>query len=211
MREPSPQLLLDAPKPKPVTVLVAPHPLLRMISRTVTEFGEDLYQLVSNLATAMYSCGAIGLSAPQVKVLQRVFVVDLYSPPRVVNGNRLPHASGELLVAVNPEIVWSSDETEVGEEGCLSLPGARARVARPTRVKVRAQDHLGEWWEAEWGDMLGRAVQHEIDHLHGMLMSDHLKNRDREVFETRYAKVLSRRPLLKERGGLAVGRGGSRR
>lgn len=207
MREPVPQLLLDAPKPHPVTVVVAPHPLLRLPSRTVTDFGPDLYQLVSDLATAMYASGAIGLSAPQVKVLQRVFVVDLYSPPRVVNGNRLPYAKGELLVAVNPEVVWASDETEDADEGCLSLPGLRVRVSRPKMVRVRAQDHLGEWWEAEWGDMLGRAVQHEIDHLSGALMVDHLCSSAREAVEKRYAKALNRRSMLRDRGGLVVNHG----
>ena len=174
---PVPQLLLDAPKPRKVTILLAPHPGLSepCVSVDDNEFG-DARQLVSDLATAMYTVGGVGLSAPQIKVLKRVFVVDLFASPRrvKVDGREVfvPRKESELLVAVNPEVTWESDETEVVNEGCLSYPNVTIPIRRPMRVCVRARYHTGEWWETEFTHLIARAVQHEIDHLNGVTMMD---------------------------------------
>ena len=196
---PTPQLLFDAPHPKPVKILIGPHPGLEALCEPVAadEFGA-VYQLVSDLAMAMYTVGGIGLSAPQIKVLKRVFVVDLFSPPkRVKIGKELrtvPHDRSELLVVVNPEIIWRSDEMWTIEESCLSYPGTSVSVSRHAKVRVRAQDHRGELWECEFDDLLGRAVQHEFDHINGIVMTDRGK-----IVVDGDASVRNRLQALKDR------------
>ena len=139
--------------------------VLRGQANPVTKFNNIRLQLVlRDMAETMYRENGVGLAAPQIGIRRRIVVLDV----------------GEGLVElINPEIV--SLEGEIGMvEGCLSVPGRRGFVVRPERVKVKAQDRKGEWFEIEGDGLLGRCLQHEIDHLDGILYVDKM---DHEVFD----------------------------
>lgn len=141
------------------------EPVLRGQANPVTKFNNIRLQLVlRDMAETMYRENGVGLAAPQIGIRRRIVVLDV----------------GEGLVElINPEIV--SLEGEIGMvEGCLSVPGRRGFVVRPERVKVKAQDRKGEWFEIEGDGLLGRCLQHEIDHLDGILYVDKM---DHEVFD----------------------------
>ncbi|KXG75557.1 Peptide deformylase [Fervidicola ferrireducens] len=130
--------------------------VLRKKSKKVTVFDEKLKELIEDMAETMKWANGVGLAAPQVGILKRVVVIDV----------------GEgLIELVNPEIIAEEGEV-VGVEGCLSIPGITGEVARPKKVKVRAQNSKGEFIELEGEDLLARALCHEIDHLDGILFID---------------------------------------
>ncbi|HHY60242.1 MAG TPA: peptide deformylase [Clostridia bacterium] len=139
-------------------ILELGDPTLREKSKAVTKFNTSLAKLLTNLADTMYDADGVGLAAPQIGVLKRVVVVDV---------------GDGLLELVNPEIVEQEGE-EIAVEGCLSIPGRQGNVKRASRVKVRYQDRYGneQWVEGE--GLLARALQHEIDHLDGILYIDKL-------------------------------------
>ena len=130
--------------------------ILRKHSRKVAKFDHRLGVLLDDMADTMYEADGVGLAAPQVGILKRAVVIDV----------------GEgIIELVNPEILWSEGE-EVGPEGCLSVPGRRGTVARPTKVRVHAQDRKGNPIEVEGEGLLARCLCHELDHLDGVLYVD---------------------------------------
>ena len=135
------------------------EPCLTKVCRPVTEFNDRLHVLLDDLADTLEDSGGVGLAAPQVGVLRRVCVV-------------LDEDSEEYIELVNPEIVAQSGE-QTGLEGCLSVPGKWGIVTRPNRVRVRAQDRDGDWFEAEAEGLTARAFCHEIEHLDGHLFVEH--------------------------------------
>ncbi|MFW6287271.1 MAG: peptide deformylase [bacterium] len=137
-------------------------PVLRTKAKNVEKITDKTRELLDNMAETMYAAPGVGLAAPQVGVLQRVVVIDIDDE----NG---------LLELINPEILMFSEEKDIMEEGCLSIPGKSANVIRSKKVKVRALDRNGEEIEIEADDYLARAVQHEVDHLNGVLFVDRLK------------------------------------
>jgi len=145
-----------------LNILEYPDPRLERIAQPVTRFDDGLRQLVKDMAETMYAAAGVGLAATQVDVHQRVVVMDL------------SEAKDALRVFVNPEILWSSEETVSCEEGCLSVPGIYDQVRRPARVRVRAQDADGAPFELDCSDTLAVCVQHEIDHLNGTVFVRHL-------------------------------------
>jgi peptide deformylase len=159
-------------------ILRAPHPLLKTKAKPVETIDGALRQLAADMFETMYKAPGIGLAAPQIGVLQRLVVVD------VAEGDeRRP------LVLVNPEIDWSSDEVATAEEGCLSLPNQFAEVTRPEAVRVSYLDQHGEARELAAEGLLARCVQHEIDHLDGVLFVDHLSALRRNMILRRLAKT----------------------
>ena len=138
---------------------------LRKACRREEKFGLRLNLLLKDMAETMYKAEGVGLAAPQVGILRRVVVIDV-SEDR--NG---------LVELINPEIIEREGE-QCGREGCLSLPGRQAIVTRPRKVKFRAQDRKGEWYEMEAEGLFARAVCHELDHLDGTLYIDVM---DREL------------------------------
>lgn len=159
-------------------ILRAPHPLLKTKAKPVEAIDGALRQLAADMFETMYKAPGIGLAAPQIGVLQRLVVVD------VAEGDeRRP------LVLVNPEIDWSSDEVATAEEGCLSLPNQFAEVTRPEAVRVSYLDQHGELRELAAEGLLARCVQHEIDHLDGVLFVDHLSALRRNMILRRLAKT----------------------
>jgi len=145
-------------------ILTAPDPRLKKKSRPVETVDADVRQLMDDMLETMYAAPGIGLAAPQVGVLKRVIVLDI---------DREEVKTGPLFMA-NPEIIEASDEDVSYEEGCLSVPEHYSDVVRPAKVKVRYLDRDGARQEMECEGLLATCVQHEIDHLDGILFVDKL-------------------------------------
>ena len=159
-------------------ILLFPDPHLRAKARPVGPADADAVRdLAPKMLEAMYRAPGIGLAAPQVGTGLRLVVVDLQRDER-----------REPLVLVNPEVVAASAEEAVREEGCLSLPGHYADVARPARVKVRFHDLSGARREVEGDGLLAACLQHEIDHLDGVLFVDHLSALKRNMILRKMVK-----------------------
>jgi peptide deformylase len=135
-----------------------PDPVLSRPGEPVTEFDAELRKLVADMFETTYASQGIGLAAPQVGVSKRLTVIDL----------SMGKTPGDKLVIINPEII-SKDGSLYEEEGCLSFPEIREKVKRHAKVRIRAQDEKGKWFEMDGEDILSRCFQHEIDHVDGML------------------------------------------
>jgi peptide deformylase len=135
-----------------------PEPVLSQPGEPVTEFNDELRQLVADLFETMYAAQGIGLAAPQVGISKRLTVIDL----------SMGKEAKDKLVLINPEIILSEGRL-YEEEGCLSFPEIREKVVRAAKVRIRAQDEHGKWFEMDGEELLSRAMQHEIDHLDGVL------------------------------------------
>jgi len=175
--------------PEPATIpllpiLIAPHPVLKARARRViTSDNDAIRDLIPRMFAAMYNAPGIGLAAPQVGLSLRMAVVDIAE-----NEKRNP------IVLVNPEIIASSQELSVREEGCLSLPNMFAEVTRPARVKVRFEDESGVKRELEADGLLATCLQHEIDHLDGVLFVDHISALKRNMIMRKLAKEQRLKP-----------------
>jgi peptide deformylase len=145
------------------TILHYPDPRLREAGTKVTAFTAEVRQLIDDMAETMYAAPGVGLAATQVGELWQIFVVDCAAEGE----------PSDLRVFVNPEIL-ASEGTTTFDEGCLSFPGAREEVQRAEKVRVKAQDRDGKWFELEADGLLAIAIQHEYDHLQGVLMIDRL-------------------------------------
>jgi peptide deformylase len=157
------------------TILEYPDPRLRTKARPVTEFGTTLGRLVDDLFDTMYAAPGIGLAATQVDAHERVIVADV-SPDR-----------DQPFVLINPLILSREGESTV-EEGCLSVPEIFDDVTRAARVRVRAQDRAGQFFERDFEDILAVCVQHELDHLEGKLFVDYLSDLRRERIRKKLEK-----------------------
>jgi peptide deformylase len=135
-----------------------PEPVLSQPGEPVTEFNDELRRLVADMFETVYAAQGIGLAAPQVGISKRLTVIDL----------SLGKDPKEKLVLINPEVI-SSEGKLYEEEGCLSFPEIREKVVRAAKVRIRAQDEYGKWFELDGEELLSRAMQHEIDHLDGIL------------------------------------------
>jgi len=166
-------------------IYVYGHEALREETDPVQENTEALQELIDNMIETMHNAAGIGLAAPQVGRTERLFVVDLTPMADEIAeaGEPLPP---QPMVFINPEIVEESDETTEMEEGCLSIPEVREAVARPERIRMRYRDRQFEEQDLETGGMLSRVLQHERDHLDGVLFTDYLSS---------FRKRLLRRPL----------------
>ena len=140
-------------------ILTDKDPALHKVCKPVTAFDSKLHKLLDDMKETLIDSGGVGLAAPQVGILRRVFVVDM--------GEEAP----EIVEFVNPEIL-ETDGEQVGAEGCLSVPGKYGLVKRPYYAKVRAQDRNGEWFEAEGEELIGRCFCHEYDHLDGIVYTE---------------------------------------
>lgn len=159
-------------------ILIAPNPTLRSRCRAVTPADADaMRDLIPRMFATMYKAPGIGLAAPQIGQLLRMIIVDVQ-----------PDEKKQPFCLVNPEIVAATKELRTHEEGCLSLPGQYADVTRPDRVKVRYLDETGAKKELEAEGLLSTCIQHEIDHLDGILFVDHLSALKRNMIMRRLAK-----------------------
>ncbi|TAL28248.1 MAG: peptide deformylase [Alphaproteobacteria bacterium] len=164
-------------------IYVAPHPVLKKIAEPVTEVTDDLRKLMDDMLETMYAAPGIGLAAPQVGVSKRILVLDVDQPKKDDEDADIPKAErrGKPQFFVNPEITWESEEKNIYDEGCLSLPGQYAEVERPKRVKVKFLGYDGKQQEIECDGLLATCIQHEMDHLNGILFVDHLSTLKRDI------------------------------
>lgn len=138
------------------TIRTEQEDILRKVSKEVKKFDESLWTLLDDMADTMYEADGVGLAAPQIGLLKKIFVIDI----------------GEGLIEfINPEVI-SVDGEQFGEEGCLSVPKKYGQVRRPNVVKMKAQDRHGNWFEIEGEELMARAMLHENDHLEGKLFVD---------------------------------------
>jgi peptide deformylase len=140
-------------------ILTDKDPALHKVCKPVTVFDEKLHKLLDDMRETLIDSGGVGLAAPQVGILRRVFLVDVG-----LDGE-------DIIECINPEILETDGEQE-GAEGCLSVPGRYGLVKRPYWVKLRAQDRNGDWFEAEGEELIGRCFCHEYDHLDGIVYTE---------------------------------------
>lgn len=167
-------------------LLIHPDRRLRTTASPVSNFDASLEVLTQNMFETMYERRGIGLAATQVNVHQRVVVMDI---PEERDGEE-QSALSRPMILINPEIIASSAELAPYEEGCLSLPGQYAEVMRPAEIRYRYQDLQGNVHEDTARGLLAVCIQHEIDHLNGVLFIDHLSTLKRERIEKKLAKSL---------------------
>jgi peptide deformylase len=166
-------------------IITAPDPRLKVKCEPVAAVDAEIAKLMDDMLDTMYLAPGIGLAAPQVGVTKRVLVVDV-SPK---DGPRDP------IRMANPEIVWHSDDLAVYEEGCLSLPEQYAEVERPKTVRFRYLDEKGVLREREAEGLLATCIQHEIDHLDGIIFVDHLSALKRRMILRKLAKLKKQQAL----------------
>jgi peptide deformylase len=160
-------------------IIVAPDPRLKVKCKPVARVDAKVIRLMDNMLETMYAAPGIGLAAPQVGVAQRVIVLDIAKEGE---------APAPLKMA-NPELVWVSDEDAIFNEGCLSLPEHYADVVRPRAIRVRYIDHANEIREREAEGLLATCIQHEMDHLDGILFVDHLTALKRNIILRKLLKA----------------------
>lgn len=160
-------------------IIKAPDPRLKLHCKAVDAVDGKVRRLMDDMLETMHKANGIGLAAPQVGVTKRIIVLDLSHE----DDDPAP------LRMANPEIVWASEEERIHEEGCLSLPDQWADVVRPERVRVSYIDHENEIREIEAAGMLATCVQHEMDHLEGVLFIDHLSALKRKMILRKLIKA----------------------
>lgn len=160
-------------------IITAPDPRLKKVATRVDAVDDDIRQLMDDMLETMYAAPGVGLAAPQVGVSKRVIVAD------VARSGEAP----EPMLMANPEIIEASAERAVFEEGCLSLPDHFAEVKRPEQVRVRYLDRENEIREQDMDGFLATCVQHEIDHLDGVLFVDHISGLKRGMIMRKLTKL----------------------
>jgi len=168
---------------KPLIIL--PDPLLRQASKPIEQIDTEIQRLADDMLETMYDAPGIGLAAIQIGVPRRMLVIDVAREGE----------EKKPLVFINPEIVASSDERSVYEEGCLSIPDYYAEVERPARVTVKHLDRDGKELVTEAEGLLATCVQHEIDHLNGVLFIDHISRLKREMVIKKFTKAAKSKAL----------------
>lgn len=169
-----------------IPIVKIPDPILRQISQPVKEITDGVRQLLDDMAATMYDAPGIGLAAPQINISQRLVVVDCGKGD-----------TAELYKMVNPEIISLSENRTILEEGCLSIPDQTAEVERPAEVMVQYCDENGKAQTLAADGLLSACIQHEIDHLNGVLFIDHISRLKRDMIVRRVMKELRQSTGLK--------------
>src|SRR3954451_1349062 len=164
-------------------IFETPDPILRQISKPVETFDGELKTLVADMFDTMYAAPGIGLAAVQVGVPIRLLVIDLQEPEEE-GGDPVR----DPRVFINPEVLWHSDSEVPYTEGCLSVPEQYAEVMRPDKIRAKWQDANGKAYEEEIEGLLAVCLQHEMDHLNGVLFIDHLSRLKRDMVLKKLAK-----------------------
>ena len=157
-----------------LTIVKYPNPVLRRKANSIHDIDEEIRRLSDDMIETMYTDEGIGLAAPQVGVSKRLIVLDVGQGP---------------MILINPEIIHSKEEQHTVEEGCLSLPGIRIDIARPKQTIVRGIDDKGETREIQAEGLIARVLQHEIDHLNGILIIDHASSIQRSLLKPKLKKL----------------------
>jgi len=155
-------------------IVTLPEPVLRRKARPVTEFGAELQSLINDMVETMREAPGVGLAAPQVNIPERLIVVEYGDEEEDEDGNVIEKPK-KLYVMANPEIVKTSEETELGIEGCLSIPGIVGEVERFSSIQIKGLNRRGRPVKLKAEGWLARIFQHEIDHLNGVLFPDRAK------------------------------------
>ena len=169
-------------------ILQLPNPVLREKSKKVDVVDDNIRSVLNDMLETMYDANGVGLAAPQVGLLQRIVVIDIAAKEE----------EKQPLKMVNPKIVWSSEEKECGSEGCLSIPNQFAPVERSVEVHVEFLDENGTANKLEAKGFLAVAIQHELDHLDGIIFIDHLSQLRKKMLLKRHEKALKRMALEEE-------------
>jgi len=164
-------------------IFETPDPVLRQISKPVEAFDAELKTLVADMFETMYEAPGIGLAAVQVGVPIRLLVIDLQEPEEEDS-----EPVRDPRVFINPEVLWHSDDEVPYTEGCLSVPEQYAEVMRPDKIRAKWQDADGKAYEEDIDGLLAVCLQHEMDHLNGVLFIDHLSRLKREMVLKKLAK-----------------------
>lgn len=157
-------------------ILQFPDPRLHTVAKPVAQVDDRIRQLVRDMAETMYAAPGVGLAATQVNVHERVVVIDV------------SEEGDDLLALINPEIIWKSDDKQVYEEGCLSVPGIYDKVERSASIRVRALNEQGETYEFDAEGLLAVCVQHELDHLLGKVFVEYLSPLKQNRIKTKLKK-----------------------
>lgn len=166
-------------------ILLHPDPRLRKLCTPITDVTDELRALAEDMLATMYDAPGVGLAAPQIGVMRRLFVMDCVKDPE---------APRQPMVLINPEITWASEELSTYEEGCLSIPEHYAEVERPAEVRMRWLSLEGRIEEAQFSGLWATCAQHELDHLNGKLFIDFLGPMKRQMITRKMEK------LKRERG-----------
>jgi peptide deformylase len=162
-------------------IVLMGDPVLRTEAEDVTEFGDELRALVRDMFETMYHADGIGLAAPQIGLSKRVIVVDLRRQDEALEKQR--------VALVNPVVTWESPDVEKQSEGCLSIPGLEEVVQRPAAVRVEGRDPAGNEVAIDADELYARALQHEIDHINGILFVDRVSPLKRRILLKKWKKL----------------------
>lgn len=163
-------------------IIVIPDPRLKLVSEPIATVDTEVRRLADDMLETMYEAPGIGLAAIQIAVPRRVVTIDLARKDE----------PKQPVVLINPEIIWRSDELSIYEEGCLSIPEYYEEVERPAKCRIRYQDLDGKAQELDCEGLMSTCVQHEIDHLNGVLFIDYLSRLKRERVMKKFAKAARR-------------------
>ncbi len=176
----------------PYNIIIVPDPVLKAVAQPVSRVDDKIRKQIDGMLQTMYDAPGIGLAANQVGLLNRVVVMDLARRKATeTNAEEKPSP----IFMINPEIVWESEDISVLEEGCLSIPQQYAEVERPAVVRVKYLDYNGNPGELEAEGLLSHCVQHEIDHLDGVLFIDHLSSLKRNMILRKVEKMKKQQVL----------------
>ena len=159
-------------------IIIEPDPILRKKSTTLETVDDSTRKLLDDMLQTMYNAPGIGLAAVQIGILKRIIVIDVSKKEE----------EKKPLFLINPEITYQSEETSIYEEGCLSLPGHFAEIERPAKCKINYIDYHGKKAELEAEGLLSTCVQHEIDHLNGILFIDYLSKLKKDMIIKKLVK-----------------------
>ena len=169
-----------------LTILEVPDPGLRAVAKPVAQVDDAVRAIIADMFDTMYDARGIGLAATQVAIEQRIVVIDLQEPESDAEDAKPVR---KPMAFVNPELVSVSEETGIYNEGCLSIPDQYAEVERPARCRVKWLDGEGAAHEDEFDGLLSTCIQHEIDHLNGVLFIDHISRLKRDMVLKKLAKA----------------------
>ncbi|MFV0302610.1 MAG: peptide deformylase [Paracoccus sp. (in: a-proteobacteria)] len=161
-------------------ILIHPDPRLKKVAAPVARVTPEIEALADDMLATMYDAPGVGLAAPQVGVLSRIFVMD---------ANKDPEAGARPMVLLNPEIEWASEEQNTYDEGCLSIPDQYADVTRPKQVRMRWLGLDGKTHVEEFDGLWATCAQHELDHLNGILFIDHISAIKRQMITRKMVKL----------------------
>ena len=169
-------------------IIIVPDPVLKEVARPIENITDEIKRQAADMIETMYDAPGIGLAANQVNKLNRLFVMDV--------DYRKDESSRNAKVLINPEIIWRSEEMSIMEEGCLSIPKQYAEVERPRTVRVKYIDLNGQVQEMEGTDLTSHCIQHELDHLNGVLFVDYLSRLKRNMILRKVDKAAKDTDIL---------------